>query len=337
MSRPTSEVPVERGARGTRSRRNVLASSPFIASVLEFFTLAQTSKVVAKIADGDRRRVDEALQLGRQKASCAETLWSNGHVAEGLALAASAFDATLQAAPELAETPVEAEASAPASPSVLPPSELDRVRRAVERSRAPLPRLDRDVSPAHAELFQELSRVRALVDMRLAPTAMTSRDVKWTRAQRVAALVVTGVAVVGGLAYALRTPSGTFATASDFFQQSPQFAPEMVIDGNRDTYWLLPDGATGWVEIEVSPARHVQRVRLLNTTNPPYADRGTNGYRIEAYSHGELLRSVDGQFAWTDSPDWVSQDLDLDDVDRIRVVVLSHHRVGAGLAEVAVE
>ncbi|MFO0708616.1 MAG: hypothetical protein U0353_02185 [Sandaracinus sp.] len=373
-----------------------MAQSPFIANVAEFFTLEAASRTVDGIGDAARKRIHDSLALGRQKATCAETLWANGHTAEGLALAAGALDATLAAAPDVtsragapsAKAAAAEPAAKPSEPGAKPsdeaakpsdeaakpsdeaakpsepddkPSEaddkpgapapwsdvlsargvskadLEAIRSAQARAQERLPLLDRDVSPGHAELFVERVRARQRADRALAPAAMSHRDLRWTRVLRAAGALVLGGLAIAGLYYGLRTPTGTFASASDFFQQSPQFAPENAIDGSPATYWLLPDGATGWLEVSTSPPRHVGRVRVLNTTNPPWSDRGTNQYQIEVYVHGEVARTIDGTFEWTESPAPVDHQVDLDDVERVRFVVRSHHRVGAGLAELSLD
>jgi hypothetical protein len=401
-----------------------LAESPFIANVAEFFTLKAAAKTVDSVGDAARKRIHEALLLGRQKATCAETLWANGHTAEGLALAAGALDATLAAVPALGaakkaspaqhtktaktdeaktdeaktdeaktdeaktdesttgeaktdesttgeaktdesttdesttgeaktdesttgEAKTDESTTGEAEPvadwaSVLEArgvskADLEAIRTASSQSRNALPLLDRDVSPAHAELFVELVRARHRADRAIAPGAMTHADLRWTRVLRGLAAATAVACGIAGAYLGLRTPTGTFATASDFFQQSPQFAPEMAVDGSAATYWLLPDGATGWLEVTSSPPRRVERIRVLNTTNPPWADRGTNEYRLEVYAHGELARTIDGTFEWADTPRPVEHPIDLDGVERVRFVVRSHHRVGAGLAELSLE
>lgn len=320
-----------------------MAQSPFIANVAEFFTLEAASRTVEGVGDAARRRIHDSLVLGRQKATCAETLWANGHTAEGLALAVGALEATLAAAPELAKKPAEGEEPSAADwrevleARGVSKADLEAIRSAADRGKETLPLLDRDVSPAHAELFLDLVRARHRADRAIAPGAMTQRDLRWTRVLRgLGAVIVAGLAVTG-LYLGLRTPEGIFATASDFFQQSPQFAPENAIDGSPATYWLLPDGATGWLEVSSTPARHVGRIRVLNTTNPPWSDRGTNEYSLEVYANGQLARTIDGTFEWTENPTPVDHQVDLDGVERVRFVVRSHHRVGAGLADIQLD
>jgi hypothetical protein len=313
-----------------------LASSPFVANLVEFFTLKDAARRIDSVADSTRNGVRTSLLLSRQKSICAETLWANGHAAEGLALAIGALRASEQAAKSLhAGEAEEASWESVLSERGISKTELEFVRGALARTDDSAPQLDRDVSPAHADLFHAALRARALVDAKLQPATFTHRDVRWTRIVRGTLSGLAGAGLLAGAYFLLRTPEGTFATASDYFQQSPQYAPENVIDGTPDTFWLLPDGATGWVEASVSPPRHVGSVRVTNTTNPPWGDRGTHAYRVEAYSRGAVVRTVEGSFDAPTSPP-ADHALDLDDVDRIRVVVVSHHGHGGGIAELEV-
>ena len=315
-----------------------MASSPFVANLVEFFTLKDAARRIDSVVGTAREGVRTGLLLSRQKAVCAETLWANGHAAEGLALATRALRSAEQATQSLRAADAEEGADdweRVLTERGLSKADLEFVRATLTHSADAHPQLDRDVSPAHADLFHASLRARSLLDRKLQPATMTHRDVRWTRILRTVLSSLGGVALLGGAYFLLRTPSGTFASASDYFQQSPQYAPENVIDGTSDTFWLLPDGATGWVEASISPARHVGSVRVVNTSNPPWSDRGTNAYRVEAYSRGSVVRTVEGSFASPTSPpnDHV---IDADDIDRVRVVVVSHHGHGAGLSELEI-
>lgn len=211
---------------------------------------------------------------------------------------------------------------------------LDKIRAALGAiKKTTLPTLDAEVSAAHADLFQQVLDARHLVDRSFGMVALPPRDLGWTRFSRIATASVIGVLVLGGLYFGLRTPEGVFADASDVWAQSPTFAPEHVLDGNEDSYWLLPDGATGWVEARISPAVDVHRIRLLNTHNPPHNDRATRDYAVEIYSGGELAQTIEGSFEFSANPEFVTHDVSVSHVDRIRFVARSHHHVGAGLAE----
>lgn len=311
-----------------------LASSPFVANLVEFFTLKDAARQVDSVADSTREGVRTSLLLSRQKSICAETLWANGHAAEGLALALGALKASEQAAKSL-DGSDEPNVDNTLAQRGLSKADVEFVRGALTRSSDAAPQLDRDVSPAHAELFHAALRARAMVDAKLSASTFTHRDLRWTRISRgiLSALAASGLAV--GAYFLMRTPNGTFATASDYFTQNPQYAPENVIDGTADTFWLLPDGATGWVEASISPPRHVSSVRVINTSNPPWGDRGTHDYRVEAYSRGAVVETAEGSFDAATSPpnDHV---INADDVDRVRIVVLSHHGHGGGIAELEI-
>lgn len=96
-----------------------------IGSIREYFLLSE-ARATAKIVPEDARvALDRQLAVGRQRSEAADALWSNGHVAEGLRLAAEAFEATVASVAPFADaiappgrepTRAEpAEAEAPAS------------------------------------------------------------------------------------------------------------------------------------------------------------------------------------------------------------------------------
>ena len=382
-------------------------SPGFVGAIAEYFTLRRAEAVHDKLGELPRKRIAEALALGRQRAEAADALWSNGHAAEGLRLAVSALEATLTAVPAYAagvgiavatkpapedatdakaddekpesagaadeaesaekadaesaektgaaeepekkaepakpSAPTKAEAAPSAWSSVLAArgvakdaiAQIDAASRAA--SSAALPLLDAEVSPTLADLYQQVMAARHTVDRALGVTALGRRDLLWTRIARIGTASVLTLGVVAGLYFALRTPQGTFAEASDTWGQSPSFAPSNIVDGSTSTWWLLPDRASGWVEARLSPPRHIDRVRLMNSANPPYGDRATHEYRLEVYSHGSVVQSVDGAFEYSDNPDWVAHDISADEVERVRFVVRSHHRTGAGLTEMEIE
>ncbi len=199
-----------------------------------------------------------------------------------------------------------------------------------------LPDLDADVSPALADLFQRVMDARYSVDGAIGTGAWTRGDMRWARTRRWLGASLGIVAIAGGSYFALHEPEGVFASASDVWQQSASFSADMAIDGRNDTWWLLPDRANGWVEQRMSPSRHVDSVTLLNTSNPPAHDRGTQDYRLEIYSGGSIVQSIDGHFDWSDAPTPVTHEINRDDVDRVRFVVRTYHRTGGGLAEMTI-
>lgn len=216
-------------------------------------------------------------------------------------------------------------------------AKIDRVAVTLVAKRdTKLPDLDSDVSPALADLFQRVMDARYAVDSAIGSGAWTSGDMRWARVRRWLGASLAIVAVAGGSYFAFHEPEGTFASASDVWQQSATFSADMAIDGRNDTWWLLPDRASGWVEQRMSPGRHVDEVVLLNAANPPAHDRGTQDYRLEIYSGGSIVQSIDGHFDWADVPTPVTHEIHRDGVERVRFVVRTYHRTGGGLAEMTI-
>ncbi|AKF05894.1 hypothetical protein [Sandaracinus amylolyticus] len=379
---------------GTPTRSSAGRTSP-LTSLIEYFTLRRDGELVARVDERARRAIADALALGRQRSDAADTLWANGHTAEGLRLAGSALDATLTAAPTLArslqldaavapappvteaaaedptsaadaELEVDAEAevdaaaevdaeAAPAAPvaRVEAPVVDERALRAtvlrargasdkeietIEAARAAfhaasLPLLDAEISPAHGDLYQQVTHARHTADRRLASAALDRRALVFTRVARTASAVLLAVGALTATYFLTRKPEYT-VHASAVWADAPAYDQDKAVDGRTDTWWLVPDGQPGWLEVRFSSPHHIERVRMLNTSNAPHHDRGTNQYRLELYGEdGQVLRSIDGDIPFRPDPQWVEQQVDLDGVMRIRFVVVSHHRTSAGLSE----
>lgn len=314
------------------------ARSP-VANLTEYFTLKGAIAASDGVAAPARAAIAAAFALGRQRLDCAEILWTNGHNAEAIALARDAYRATLEGVRLLRGAPADAPsmddfgAFEPALTPHLDRGALDDARELFRLSQGPLPAADRDVSPAHAELFVSLVRAQKELERAFGGAARTRRDLQFSRALRITLVVLVVLGAIALLAKVLQGPSQLSASASAFFQRSPHFAPESAIDGSASTSWFLPDGATGWLEVATTPPRHVDHIRLLNSVNPPWDDRATHDYRLEVFAHGALARTIDGSFDWSDAPSFVEEDVGVDDVERVRFVVRSFHRNGAGLAE----
>ena len=157
----------------------------------------------------------------------------------------------------------------------------------------------------------------------------------WKARMRVFGAVLAGMLVIAGAVKASRRPPRLVASASATLH--PSFSPDMAVDGDDQTRFLLPDGSNGHLDVRIVPPRHVNEVFLLNSVNAPYFDRSTDAYTLQVYSRGRLAKSIDGRFTFTNTPSRVAHDVDVDAVDRLRIVIRSHHRVGGGIAEVEVE
>lgn len=213
---------------------------------------------------------------------------------------------------------------------------LDAIQSVMTANEKAPPTLDAQVTPEHAALFHRTLAARHAMERAVAGAARAPSEVRRSQVVRLTAWSVVGLGVLTGAYFALRTPSGVFASASEQFGGGDaHYQASNVLDGRPDTEWLLPDHTTGWVELAVAPPRRVNRVSILNAHNAPMNDRGTLGYTLEVYAHGELVQTSEGNFTFSDSPEAVIHDVGEDDVERIRVVVRSSHNYGGGLAEVS--
>ncbi|HJL16594.1 MAG TPA: hypothetical protein RMH99_13105 [Sandaracinaceae bacterium LLY-WYZ-13_1] len=97
--------------------------------IKEYFLLADARATAKRIPEDARAGLARKLGIGRQRAEAADALWSNGHTAEGLRLAAEAFETTLEALPELADASglevAAVERQAPTEAGATPADEAD--------------------------------------------------------------------------------------------------------------------------------------------------------------------------------------------------------------------
>jgi hypothetical protein len=222
----------------------------------------------------------------------------------------------------------------------VPATRIATIESALRALRATsLPTLDAEVSPVHAELFEQVVGARRILDRALSPAGLERRAITWARATRITTVLLTAALVLGVAYLVNRTPEGITAEASAVWASAPAFAASNVIDGRPETWWLLPDRSPGWVEARISPGQRVARVRVLNSHNPPAGDRATRDYQIEIYAGGELAQTIEGSFEHSMNPQPVVHELPtpLEDVERIRFVARSYHQNGAGLADLSWE
>ena len=346
-----------------------------IERVSESITLSRAHRTAEATPERVRIGLAEDLALSRQKADAAESLFDNGHPAEAIQLAREALERALDAvghlepvAPGTAGETKTSERDAKAIEVEAKAIEVEakagdaRVEQAVEawqrilagRGAAPdvlravaevaaaarsgaVPRLDAQVTADHATGFHRVLAARVAIDREVHPAALTVAQVRAKRRNRIALALLTVAAAVAGAYFALRRPTGTFAEASAYFGNNAQFAPENAIDGDPATEWLLPDRTSGWLDVSIGPPRRIAALSIVNASNQPHEDRATREYTLEVWAHGELARSVQGTLPFSTARNAVRHEIDVEDVERVRVVVRSWHQLGAGIAEVRFE
>ena len=129
---------------------------------------------------------------------------------------------------------------------------------------------------------------------------------------------------------------GQYAMASGQLAVWETYAPFRVLDGNPATEWLLLDASQGWIDVHLTPARHVRALRLVNAGNPPWRDRGAKWITITMFDGDHPLRSGRRQLLPRIQRRTLDVEVDVEGVDRVRVHIDSWYGEGGGLAEITV-
>ena len=153
----------------------------------------------------------------------------------------------------------------------------------------------------------------------------------------------------------IEVSSGKPATASGFYKGGSQysFAPSAIVDGqineqpctkgveNGNTYWLLPDRKTGWVQIDLQTIYKVTKIRWLNTHNGSCGDRATTSFHISVSKTGsftgEELLVYNGRMEFSKTPQ-IQEYVLTEPVDAkyVRFYVDDFYDWGGGLNELEV-
>ncbi len=270
----------------------------------EWFLLRELEAQVARVSSDERAAASRAFALSDQRRRAAAIAWVGGVPAEAMRLASE----SLQLAAEATGADVE---------------------------RVEVPVFDEDVTAADAERYQGMLDAQ----QRLVTAHEALRlDVAAVRRRRLGhglGVALALGATLGAAYVALRTPPHLEASAATRFDA--RFEPSNAVDGNEKTDWLLPDHATGTLDVKVVPARTVKLVKVLNARNLPFNDRAAKQVLVEALHHGNVVKSG-GVLFDAQSADAVWRTLDVGaKIDAVRVTVQSSHGLGGGIAEVVVE
>ncbi|MCB9598038.1 MAG: hypothetical protein H6719_35305 [Sandaracinaceae bacterium] len=298
---------------------------PLHLRVADRFTLQAASQVARATSEAARARLREGNDRARDLARAADALFCDGLRAEALRLMGEALDATLALVDDAAHERLLAHRGIALGPAR---ALADDLRRSRDDARAP--------AYADARYFRALATRRRL-DEALALAASTERQLQRSSRARVAlsilGLVVAVVVTVVPFPQLPRmhvTASGQWAFDAHF--------PRDAVDGDEETEWQTPNHQPGWLEVRVDPPVDVTRVRLLNGHNGRFGDRGCARALVSLYRRGELQRTL--EFHWPTiqtAPVWQELPVQAMGIDKIRVDVVSHHGVGAALAEIAWE
>jgi hypothetical protein len=332
-------IDAESYERGPRTSRG------FVGRLIDDFLLRDAEALARRLPETDRQVLLRHVARTRQKLESARLLWAHEQYVEGLRLAE--------------ESVVEVLRAAEAGSGVLGPARPDLglggtgspiwadvlmalgatgedVQDATVAMGGPLgqrPAWNGDVRPEHRRFFRSATRVSEGALERLTPLVTKPGRIVTARYIRLASVVAIAAAF-GLTLLSLRGVVDVHASGS--FDEI-MHEPHKIIDGNPATEWLLPSNTGGWIEVTFRP-RTVKAVKLLNAHNPPFGDRGTQDFRIEGYRNNQIVHTSKHKFPkLEDSPHWMTIAIPSLRLDTVRVVIESYHKVGGGLAEIAIE
>lgn len=162
----------------------------------------------------------------------------------------------------------------------------------------------------------------------------SASDVRRATWQRRLTIIGSILLVVVTALLARKVMRAPKAIASAYFGAT--YLPDMAIDGDVETDWLLPDHSVGFLELHLRPARPVKRIWLVNGRNAPFNDRGTEKFTVELYREDERVFVQEGTFSQLGANELREVSIQQTG-DRLRITVNSFLGAGGGLAEVKLE
>jgi len=274
----------------------------------------------------------------------ADTLWACGRRLEALRLAKAALGHAIDALRAL--DPDEG-----LGPSLDAAGFSERESRQVEiaadTARLRLPEIEAELEDAHTRLFPLWrgacrSIERALGDRVEAPARLT----RLRRISTIAmALGVLGAGLLVGWNWMLWPESVEIrATGYRSVDHIETWPPENVYDRDEMTYWHLPPGEAGSIELRFSGPRDISAVRILNAHDHHVDDNNRRDRRrydhasrqivVRAFAGGRLLQEQEAELPRVRNYERVTVPLPASGMDRLEVEVLTFHGVGGGLAEI---
>ena len=311
--------------------------TPLLADVREFFTMRAVESRARAISADDKVTLRGATRQLHERRLAAEALWTAGCTAQSHRLVLEAFELASSLARRATGLGQDASDEELAQALELSPegaAEIGAAREAIASSPSPVD--DNAFTVAHVHGFPRVRRAAELLERAATAATMTGRELDRARLRRRLLTFAVTLATIAGIVLVIRALRRIMAEASALY--GPNYEAARVLDGNKDTEWLLPDGQLGWIDLRLGPPRKVKALRLVNAHNWHYHDRGTKEFNIEVWSRGKMIKLIDGAFGEpsADSP-WVTFDISSEvPVDRIRIGIKSFYLGGAGLGEVSI-
>lgn len=325
-------------------RGPVVSAPGIIGKTFGAFLLRDAEVLARKLPERERQPLSIHVARTRQKLESARLLWAHEQYVEGLRLAEEGVVEVLHAAEAAAGVlpPRPPELSlgtgSPIWADVLLALGASReiVQDATVAMGGPLgqrPAWNGDLRPEHRRFFRSATRVTEAALERLLPLIAKPKQIVINRWIRIGSLVF----VVAAFVLTLLSLRGAVDVRSSANFDEITHEAHKIIDGDPTTEWLLPSNMGGWIEVTFR-ARTVKTVKILNAHNPPYGDRATQDFRVEGYRSNQIVHTSKHKFAKLEAtPGWLTISIPNLQLDTVRVVVESFHKLGAGLAEVVVE
>ncbi len=165
----------------------------------------------------------------------------------------------------------------------------------------------------------------------------------------------SAVATVEGISQIVEVAAGKPTIASSFYRGGGNYSFQSsgVVDrqirelpcttgtDGGNTYWLLADHQTGWVQIDLQERYTIVKLRWLNTHNGNCGDRATTKYRIVLSQtgdfSGEEILVDNGNMSYTTSPQYQELPLSTPVIAQyVRFYVDDYYNWGGGLNELEV-
>lgn len=289
-----------------------MAARSIATTARELILQEELAKRAAAVPEEQRREARAHLELARARHLAGESLAARGEHSEAARAFNEAIAATLGAAALI---------------------ESDDVRAAEKAAREVAAEAD---AVSHSTFLADAARAHQKLYEAVAPYTLDTRSLRRAQIRRAAAIFL--YAIIGVMLAVLIVRRGSTLTAEASGSFNATYFASKAVDNDPNSEWLLPDRATGWIDVEISPPRAVRIVRLLNARNVPYNDRATGEFRVESSLKGAPLAGVDGAFpGFSAAPMWRDVTLDGQTVDHIKVFVRSFHEAGGGFAEITIE
>ncbi|MCB9598064.1 MAG: hypothetical protein H6719_35440 [Sandaracinaceae bacterium] len=310
---------------------------------LEFFLLRDASRAAAELDEERRRAVATAIDASVRDAARARSLWATGSRPEAYRYAVGALGHGLDAA-----RAAVGEAS-DGLERLVGDAWAARVARAEDACQLALPRAAADLADHHGQLYTEHLACAERLAAALEDRALGPAEVARARRARLGAALALVAGLAGLLLYFWRFDPTPFVVTASAYRTADvveAWPPENAADHDEMSYWHLPPGETGWLDLTLTSPRDITALRIMNAHDVHADDQNRYDRRrfdfasrqihVHAYSGDREVADAELELPQLRALDRTVVPLEARGVDRIRIDVESFWGEGGGLAEVEV-